>query len=169
MKNLTLRQENLKNFFFDIANKYSNDLTENFSWDYFWNNTALFYYMKETNDELFSLINKKFDTQAEREVALSNMQYPIMNEDEIEFIQVIKDNYYQEYGINPIKLEEKMQDIVIFFQNHRNLDFESLDTAGRFEALNLEGVTAHEYGIHNALGISHLEYLYLYQKGYYFK
>ncbi len=166
---LSERQTFLKNFFFDVANKYVTEEKKDLSWEHFWKNQAIFFYIKKTNEELFSFVDNKNQSNEDRSFALHNMKYPIMTEEENKFIDVIKEEYYKTYNIKKVLLSDKMPELVKFFNMHRGLDIEFMHQDNLYETLNSENAKLYDDGIHDFLNISQMDYLYLSQKGYYFK
>lgn len=162
MKDLTARQQFLKDFFFKAANNiFKNKDPISFCWEFFWKYEATLIYTKFTQEEIMSIINNPENAQFK----INNMSYTILNDDEIKFIQTIKRAYYKEFGIKKVKFEEYIPKIIDFFNDHKKIDFSNLDEKSRYEILRNEDIMSGEYRLYEALGITHMQYKHLYQKG----
>ena len=68
--------------------------------------------------------------------------------------------------LKKINFEEKEKEINDFFKNVRGIEFSILNDKEKENLLKHEDIMCSEKTIFNYLNITHMQYKYLYQKGY---
>lgn len=85
-----------------------------------------------------------------------------------EIIEVIKErkkSLYKEHRIKRVKFNIYRERIVSFFKDKRNIDFNSLSDDEVKSLLQKEDIMSTSESIYDALGVTHMQYKYLYQRG----
>lgn len=131
-----------------------------FAWELFWQ----FDVVSKLQDFNFKLMSDAISNGNFKD--FDKLQIIEVNSAEtLETIQEHKKALEKEHGIKQVKFAAYRDRIVTFFKEHRDIDFEALDAEGAEAALRTEDIMGSSYGIYDALGMTHMQYKYLHQRG----
>jgi hypothetical protein len=107
-------------------------------------------------DSIASGKPKEFDT---------NQMIDTESQELLETIKERKKALYKEHSIKRVKFAVYRERIVTFFKHKRDIDFNSLDEVAAKSLLQTEDIMSSTDNIYDALGMTHMQYKYLYQRG----
>jgi hypothetical protein len=136
------------------------DQRSGFAWELFWK-FGVFSKIQDFNlklmmDSIASGKPKEFDT---------NQMIDTESQELLETIKERKKALYKEHSIKRVKFAVYRERIVTFFKDKRDIDFNSLDDIAAKSLLQTEDIMSSTDNIYDALGMTHMQYKYLYQRG----
>jgi hypothetical protein len=135
------------------------DQHSGFAWELFWQSGIV----SKLQDFNFKLMSD----------AISNGQMKdfdklqIIDVNGAETLEIIKERQKalnKEHNIKSVKFTDYHDRIVTFFKDKRNIDFNSLDDVAAKSLLQTEDIMSSADNIYDALGMTHMQYKYLYQR-----
>jgi len=130
-----------------------------FAWEFFWK----FDIFSKMSDYNFELMRKALAEQC-KDFDTSTL----LDEKDPDIIEAIKERkkaLNKKHGIKRIKFADYREQIVAFFKEKRNIDFNSLDEAAAQKLLQHEDIMSSDTPIYDFLNITHMQFKYLYQRG----
>jgi hypothetical protein len=139
---------------------YSKDKEIAFAWELFWK-FDIFQKIYDYNIEVMFkaiAIDKRKDFNVKEKIDIKDKE--VLN-----VINQCKKTLFKQHGIKKIKISHFYDQIVTFMTDKRQIDFKVLDSAAVDRVLFEEDCMGREYSLSDALGMTHMQFKYLYQKG----
>lgn len=136
------------------------DQHSGFAWELFWE----FGIISKLQDFNFKLMSNAISTGQVKDFNMLqtiDVQSPEVHE----VIQERKKELFKEHGIKHVEFSAYRERVITFFKDKRNIDFDSLDEEGSKKVLQNEDIMSYPDTIYDALGMTHMQYKYLYQRG----
>lgn len=137
-----------------------NDQHAGFAWELFWE----FGIHSKLQDYNVKLLSEALKVDNGKGFDIAKM-IDCESSEVLDAIKERKTVLMKQHGIKQVKFAAYRDRIVTFFKDHRDIDFDSLDEEGAKLALRTEDIMGSSYGIYDALGITHMQYKYLHQRG----
>ena len=130
-----------------------------FAWELFWK----FGVFSKISDYNFNLMSTFIAEQRKDFNAIE-----LLDEQDPDIVAAIKERkkaLNKQHGIKRIKFAAYREQIVAFFKEKRNIDFNSLDEAAAQKLLQHEDIMSSDTPIYDFLNMTHMQFKYLYQRG----
>jgi hypothetical protein len=135
------------------------DQSSGFAWELFWQ----FGIVSKLQDFNFKLMSDAISSGNLKD--FDKLQTIDVNGAEtLEIIKERKKALNKEHNIKRVKFDFYRERIVTFFKDKRNVDFNSLDDVAAKSLLQREDIMSSTDNIYDALGMTHMQYKYLYQR-----
>lgn len=134
-----------------------------FAWELFWK----FGVFSKLSDYNFNLMRTAL---AEKRKDFDKIE--LLDEKDPEIIEAIKERkkaLNKQHGIKRIKFSFYREQLVEFFKEKRNIDFNSLDETAAQKLLQHEDIMSNDSPIYDFLNVTHMQFKYLYQRGSFYK
>lgn len=134
-----------------------------FAWELFWK----FWVFSKISNYNFNLIQTALGEERK-----DFNKIELLDEKDPDIVDVIKERkkaLNKQHGIKRITLAAYREQIVTFFKEKRNIDFNSLDETAANTLLQHEDIMSNETPIYDFLNMTHMQFKYLYQRGGVFK
>ena len=164
----TLKNEILEFIIKDIDETFLNKKDMGFSWEIYFKFNLWNKCNKILTDKLLEVMSGK--NTEKNDVILAEIaeitESEIKNNEFQSKIDEIKLTLEKNGKLKKINFEEKEKEINDFFKNVRGIEFSILNDKEKENLLKHEDIMCSEKTIFNYLNITHMQYKYLYQKGY---
>lgn len=164
----TLKNEILEFILKDIDETFLNKKDMGFSWEIYFKFNLWNKCNKILTDKLLEVMSGK--NTEKNDVILAEIaeitESEIKNNEFQSKIDEIKLTLEKNGKLKKINFEEKEKEINDFFKNVRGIEFSILNDKEKENLLKHEDIMYSEKTIFNYLNITHMQYKYLYQKGY---
>lgn len=134
-----------------------------FAWELFWK----FGVFSKLSDYNFNLMRTAL---AEKRKDFDKIE--LLDEKDPEIVEAIKERkkaLNKHHGIKRIKFAVYREQVVEFFKEKRNIDFNSLDETAAQKFLQHEDIMSNDSPIYDFLNVTHMQFKYLYQRGSVYK
>lgn len=136
------------------------DQHSGFSWELFWEYGVI----SKLQDYNFKLMSDAIDLNNGKDFDKLNI-IECSSPEVIETIKARKTVLMKQHGIQQVKIEAYRDRIVTFMNEKHDVDFNSLDETKAYAMLRTEDIMSSNNHITAALGMTHMQFKYLYQNG----
>ena len=135
------------------------DQHSGFAWELFWQSGIV----SKLQDFNFKLMSDAISNGELKDFD----KLPIIDVNTEETLELIKERQKalnNENNIRSVTFADYRERIVTFFKDKRDIDFDSLDEVAAQKLLQTEDIMSSTDNIYDALGMTHMQYKYLYQR-----
>lgn len=150
----------LKYFAEKAFEAYLNNKDKFLSWELFWSQHIELKYI-----DFFAEIFKQKLEEPTRTDLDAMLPFMILTDEHRQVFESIKQELNIKYQIKSVTYDQMMPKIQSFFKTHKNIDFTELSTTEQNKLLVDEDIMLSSPSIFECLGLSHMQYKYLYQRG----
>lgn len=139
---------------------FSKNKEISFSWELFWK-FDIFQKINDYNTEVMFkaiVVDKRKDFSVKENIDIKDKEV-------LKIINDCKKTLFKQHGIKKIKISHFYEQIIDFMKEKRQIDFKSLDSAAVDKVFFEEDCMGREQSLYDALGMTHMQFKYLYQKG----
>jgi len=131
-----------------------------FSWE------MIFKYEIFLKNNLFisSMVSEALSLEKKPENLFEIQKFSILSEQDKAFIEKLKKEFYKTHNIKEMTYAKTLPLISEFFTKNRGIDFMSLSEEEQNEKLRDEDNNAYGQELFDYLGLTHIQFKYLYQK-----
>ena len=131
-----------------------------FNASFFW---FIFKYISLTQEEIRSFLSNS--NNSNQKLDFDKIKYIPLTEEQNQFITDYCSKLVSKNGILSKEISKFKDQIILYFKN-KNIDFEKLTESEKYEIYNSEDITPDENNnLFKFLGLTHMQFKYLYQKG----
>lgn len=131
-----------------------------FSWEMLWKYEIFL----KNNLFISSMISDALASKESPENLFEIHGFAVLSDDDKNFIEKLKKDFYKKHKIKEVSYKEMLPLISEFFTKNRNVDFMSLTEDEQHEKLKDEDIHAYGKELFDYLGLTHIQFKYLYQK-----
>lgn len=139
---------------------YLNDKEKFLSWELFWSQHIELKYI----DFFADILRQKLEEPTRTDLD-AMLPFMILTDEHRQVFESIKQELNIKYQIKSVTYAQMIPKIQSFFKTHKNIDFTELSTTEQNNLLIDEDIMLSSPSIFEFLGLSHMQYKYLYQRG----